>query len=192
MGLGAGRARRTLRNVNSTLGANQGSRLVSLAAAVIAVLAALGTLFAHHRSISALSAKNQAILTQARASDTYNAYEAKQIRFNIYRALLASDLVKDPQKKTQLESVAHSESATAPAILDQAKTLERQALEEDERSVGILKSYELLQFATTAFEISIVLVSISALSAGGRLLPVGCAVSGIGVVLFVIGLAQGR
>ena len=41
-----------------------GSKLVSLAAAIIAVLAALGTLFSHHRSISALTAKNEAILTQ--------------------------------------------------------------------------------------------------------------------------------
>ena len=62
-----------------------GNKLVSLAAAIIAVLAALGTLFSHHRSIAALSAKNQAILTQARATDTYNAYEAKQIRYNIYQ-----------------------------------------------------------------------------------------------------------
>ena len=42
-------------------------RLLSLAAAVIAVLAALGTLFSHHRSITALAVKNEAILTQARA-----------------------------------------------------------------------------------------------------------------------------
>ncbi|HTA40732.1 MAG TPA: hypothetical protein VK760_16740, partial [Candidatus Acidoferrales bacterium] len=64
-----------------------GSRkLVSLAAAIIAVLAALGTLFSHHRSISALTAKNVAILTQARASDRYNSYEAKQVRYNVYSA----------------------------------------------------------------------------------------------------------
>jgi hypothetical protein len=176
--------------VNPTIEANRGSRLVSLAAAVIAVLAALGTLFAHHRSISALSAKNQAILTQARASDTFNAYEAKQIRFNIYGALLASDLVKNAQKRAQLQSTAQSESAAAPAVLERARALERQATEEDERSERILKSYELLQFATTAFEISIVLVSISALSGGRRLLSAGCSLSGVGLVLLVIGLVR--
>jgi len=177
--------------VNPGVEPNQGGRLVSLAAAVIAVLAALGTLFAHHRSISALSAKNQAILTQARATDMFTAYEAKQIRFNIYRALIASDLVKDTRKKAQLESVAQSESAAAPVALERARALERQALAEDERSERILKSYELLQYATTAFEISIVLVSISALSGGSRLLSIGCAVSGLGLVLFVVGLVRG-
>ncbi len=68
-------------DVSRTIEASHGNRLVSLAAAIIAVLAALGTLYSHHRSISALSVKNAAILTQARATDTYNAYEAKQIRY---------------------------------------------------------------------------------------------------------------
>ncbi len=190
MGVRAVGTRRAGDNVSAGVEANQGNRLVSLAAAVIAVLAALGTLFAHHRSISALSAKNQAILTQARASDTFNAYEAKQIRANIYRALLASDLVKDPKKKAQLDSAAQSENATAPAALERARALEHQSLEEDERSERILRSYELLQYATTAFEISIVLVSISALSGGGRLLPFGCAVSGLGLVLLVAGFVR--
>jgi len=177
--------------VNPAIDANSGSRLVSLAAAIIAVLAALGTLFAHHRSISALSAKNQAILAQARASDTFNAYEAKQIRFNIYGALIASGLVKDAQTKSRLQSSAESENAAAPAVLERAKALESQARNDDERSERILKSYELLQFATTAFEISIVLVSISALSGGRRLLSAGCGLSGLGLVLFIIGLVRG-
>jgi hypothetical protein len=177
--------------LNPAIEANDGSRLVSLAAAIIAVLAALGTLFAHHRSISALSAKNQAILAQARASDTFNAYEAKQIRFNIYGALITSDLIKDAKTKARLQSVARAENAAAPAVLERAKALESQARDDDERSERILKSYELLQFATTAFEISIVLVSISALSGGRRLLSAGCVVSGVGLVLFVIGLARG-
>ncbi len=177
--------------MNPAIEANAGNRLVSLAAAIIAVLAALGTLFAHHRSISALSAKNQAILTQARASDTFNAYEAKQIRFNIYGALIASDLVKDAKTKARLQSVAEAENAEAPAVLERAKALENQANDDDERSERILKSYELLQFATTAFEISIVLVSISALSGGRRLLSAGCVLSGLGLVLFAVGLAKG-
>jgi hypothetical protein len=169
-----------------------GNRLVSLAAAIIAVLAALGTLFAHHRSIGALAAKNQAILTQARATDTYNAYEAKQTRYNIYSALLASDLVRSPQNRARLESVAQGEQSSSPALLEKAKGLEERAAADEARSEAILKSYEILQFATTAFEISIVLVSISALAGARLLLPLGCGLSGAGLVLFVIGLLQAR
>lgn len=168
------------------------SRLVSLAAAIIAVLAALGTLFAHHRSISALSAKNQAILTQARASDTYNAYEAKQIRYNIYRAILSSELVRNGENRARLESVAASEQSSAPAVLQRAKALEAQSTRDDDRSESILKSYETLQFATTLFEISIVLVSISALARSRIYLPLGCSLSGFGLALFAIALLQAR
>ncbi|HZY97227.1 MAG TPA: DUF4337 family protein [Candidatus Cybelea sp.] len=166
------------------------SRLVSLATAIIAVLAALGTLFAHHRSIAALSSKNQAILMQARASDTYNAYEAKQIRFNIYRALLATGLVNSAETRGRLESAAESESASMPAVLEKAKALEREAEKDDVQSETILKSYETLQFATTAFEISIVLVSISALAGARLFLPLGCALSAFGVALLITGLIQ--
>jgi hypothetical protein len=178
--------------VRRGLESKSSNRLVSLATAIIAVLAALGTLFAHHRSISALSSKNAAILSQARATDTYNAYEAKQTRSNIYRALLASDLVKNTATRARLESVADGESASAPAVLEKAKALEKQAADEDDRSELILKSYETLQFATTAFEISIVLVSISALAGSRIFLPVGCALSGFGLILFVTGLIQSR
>jgi hypothetical protein len=169
-----------------------GNRLVSLAAAIIAVLAALGTLFAHHRSIAALSVKNQAILTQARATDTYNAYEAKQIRYNIYQAWLSSDLVRNAASRAHLESVAEDERASSPAVLGKAKSLEEQAARDDERSETILKSYETLQFATTMFEISIVLVSISALAGARLFLPLGCGISVVGLVLFILGLLQSR
>jgi hypothetical protein len=177
--------------VTSTSEVDRGNRLVSLAAAIIAVLAALGTLFAHHRSISALSSKNQAILDQARASDTYNAYEAKQIRINIYRALLDGDLVTEAQRRSRLESVALSEGATAPTLLEKAQLLEKRAQDEDARSEQIMKSYEILQYATTAFEISIVLVSISALAGARAFLPVGCALSAFGLLLFITGLVRG-
>jgi Domain of unknown function (DUF4337) len=172
--------------------AGRRNRLVSLAAGIIAVLAALGTLYAHHRSIAALSAKNQAILTQARATDTYNAYEAKQIRYNIYRAMLASDLVRKTENRRRLEAVAESERASSPDVLERAKTLEDEAARDDERSEVILKSYGTLQFATTLFEVSIVLVSISALAGARLFLPLGCGLSGIGLVLFAIGLLQAR
>lgn len=164
------------------------NRLVAVATAIIAVLAALGTLFAHHRSISALSSKNQAILTQARATDSYNAYEARQIRTNIYRALLATDLVHDAQTKARLETAADSENTSTPQLLERARALEKQAEDDDHRAERILRSYETLQFATTAFEISIVLVSIAAIAGTRIFLGVGCGLTTLGLVLFLIGL----
>jgi len=168
------------------------SPLVSLAAAVFAVLAALGTLFAHHRSISALTLKNQAILVQGRATDTYNAYEAKQIRFNIYQALLATELARNAASRARLEAIAEKEQSSSPAVLEKAQALEAQAEAADERADVTLKSYETLQFATTFFEVAIVLVSISALASARVLLPLGSAISAVGLIFFVAGLLQGR
>jgi hypothetical protein len=167
-------------------------RPVAVVTAIIAVLAALGTLFAHHRSIGALSMKNQAILTQARASDTYNAYEAKQIRYNIYQALLASDLIAKGDTRSRLVSLAENERISSAAVLEKARSLERQSAHDDERSEAILRSYEILQYATSAFEVSIILISISALAGTRILLPFACGLSGVGLVLFVAGLFQGR
>lgn len=174
------------------LTSGSGNRLVSLAAAIIAVLAALGTLYSHHRSISGLSVKNQAILTQGRATDAFNAYEAKQVRYNIYSALLASDLVRNAENRARLEAIAESERSSSLPLFERAKTLEQNANADDERSQAILKSYEVLQFATTVFEVSIVFVSISALVGARLLLPLGCGLSAVGLVIFVIGLLQAR
>jgi hypothetical protein len=170
--------------------AASGNRPISLVVAIIAVLAALGTLFAHHRSIHALSSKNQAILVQGRATDTYNAYEAGQIRLNIYQALVASDLVRSAKTKAKLESVADKVQTSSAATLEKAQSLEEQAKNADERSDRLMKSYETLQFATTMFEVSIVLVSISALAGTRVFLPVGCTLSAVGLVFFIVGLVQ--
>jgi len=179
-------------NEDASAPARGGKPIVSLLTAILAVLAALGTLFAHHRSISALAVKNAAILAQARASDTYNSYESKQIRYNIYRALLASDLVRGAETKARLTAVAEQEHGSSPAVLEKARALEDQSVRDDERSETILKSYETLQFATTAFQIAIVLVSISAFAGTRLILPLGCVLSGVGLVLFLAGLLQSR
>jgi Domain of unknown function (DUF4337) len=177
-------------DVSHTIEASHGNRLVSLAAAIIAVLAALGTLFSHHRSITALSVKNAAILTQARATDTYNAYEAKQIRYNIYRAVLASEIVRDAKTRAQLQNVADDERASSPAVLKKAEALDAQAVRDDDRSEVIMRSYETLQFATTLFDISIILVALATLAGTRVFLSLGCGLSLIGLVLFIFGLVQ--
>ena len=170
--------------------ARGGNRVVALAAAIVAVLAALGTLFSHHRSIGMLSAKNQAILTQSRATETYNLYEAKQIRYNIYQALLSSNLVRDAANRTRLETIAVKERTTSHAVLERAKALEAAATLDEQRSESILSSYETLLFATTLFEVSIVIISIAALSGARIFLPLAGGISIIGLVLFFAGLLR--
>jgi hypothetical protein len=168
-----------------------GSRkLVSLAAAIIAVLAALGTLFSHHRSISALTAKNVAILTQARASDRYNSYEAKQVRYNVYSAFLAAGLPKAQAGKDLVKKLADKEQASSLTTFADAERLDGAARDKEEQSELILKSYETLEIGTTFCEIAIVLVSISALASTRIFLTIGSTLAAIGLVFLIYGYFQ--
>ena len=167
-----------------------GGKWVALAAAIIAVLAALGTLFSHHRSISALTAKNQAILTQSRAADAYNRFESKSIRANLYQAFVRAGVARDPSVQKLLEDTARSEEETAKVYQARGKALENLSDGHDERSELILRSYEMLEYATTFFEVAIVLVSISAIVRGRVLFYAALGLSAIGLVLFCIGFFQ--
>jgi hypothetical protein len=168
-----------------------GSRkLVSLAAAIIAVLAALGTLFSHHRSISALTEKNVAILTQARASDRYNSYEAKQVRYNVYTAFLTAGLPKAQAGKDFVKKLADKEKASSLATFADAENLDKTARDKEEHSEIILKSYETLEIGTTFCEIAIVLVSISALASTRIFLTIGSSLAAFGLAFLIFGYFQ--
>ena len=166
---------------------DRGNRLRSATIAVIAVLAALGTLFAHHRSIEALTSKNEAILLQARASDAYAKYEARVVRYQIAQTLVAANVTGSPAAKQQLQSIAGTERQSSADVLVKAKSLEKQSEEQDVDSQHVLRSYEVLQTATTFFDISIVLVSISTLVATRSFFNAACALSVIGMVLMIVG-----
>ena len=168
-----------------------GSRkLVSLAAAIIAVLAALGTLFSHHRSISALTAKNVAILTQARASDRYASYEAKQVRYNVFTAFLAAGLPKAQTGKDIVKKLADREQASSLTTFADAERLDKAARDKEEQSELILRSYETLEIGTTFCEIAIVLVSISALASTRIFLSIGSGLAAFGLAFLIYGYFQ--
>jgi len=167
-----------------------GNRITSVVIAIVAVLAALGTLFAHHRSIAALTTKNQAILSQARASDAYNKYEAKQVRYQIAQTFIASGVPRTVEGHRALVALADRERDTSPAVLAKAQSLEAASEKDEIRSEHQLKSYETLQLATTFFEIAIVLVSISTLVRARAFLTVGCTVSVVGIVFLIVGYFQ--
>lgn len=185
-------------NVNKALndaaelqdGIRHGHRVTSVVIAIIAVLAALGTLFTHHRSIEALTAKNQAILAQARASDAFNKYEAKQVRYQVAQVLIASGVPSTPAARKVLQALADSEQTSSIAVLARARELEASSVEDDIRSEKALKSYETLQIGTTFFEIAIVLVSISTLVQARAFLTVGCTLSVAGIAFLLFGFFQ--
>ncbi len=166
-----------------------GQRFIPLVAAIIAVLAALGTMLSHHRSVEALNLKNNAILTTTKASDQYTTYQTKRVRVAVYSTLLLGDVIRAPKGRANTQKALDHEQATSVAILKEAQRLEQRAAEEQQESEKLMASFVTLEVGTTLFEIAIVLSSISAMTQSRALLWVAIGTSVIGIILLVIGYA---
>ncbi len=168
----------------------QGGILVPVAAAVIAVFAALATLFANHNSISGLAEKNEAILYQIKSADQYAYYEASRIKGHVYQALLGSGVVTVPAAQKQMATTVGTERIKAGKILKVAQADDISATEHFKDSESFMKAYEKFEVATTLFEVSIVLVSITALMRTRAMLLVAAGATLVGIVFFALGFTH--
>ncbi|PZR56705.1 MAG: hypothetical protein DLM50_07690 [Candidatus Meridianibacter frigidus] len=165
------------------------NRTVAVLAALFAVLAALATMIAHSRSTTALIEKNEAILAQSRASDAYNYYESKRIKYHLYSALGDAG-VGGANTRTKFAGVAKSENAAAQPVLSNARQLEQRAEGYEASSARALSAFETVEIAVTLLEIAIVFVSISALASNQMLLWTAGGLAVAGVVFMVIGVLK--
>jgi len=155
------------------------SRWMPIAAAAAAVIAALATMMSNSRATQAIISKNQAILSFTRASDTYNYYQAKSIKEEVYRAQMIS------RPSAEAKSIADHEHSTKQAVLEKANALEKQADDEDAMSERYVDSYETLEKGVAFLEVAVVVFSISSL-VSGFVLPVVAGIAalvGIGFAL---------
>jgi predicted RND superfamily exporter protein len=171
--------------------ARSGDRLIPLISAIIAVLAALGTLFAHHKSIQALALKNEALRDSIRASDRYDYYQAKRSRISTYNALIDAGIARDAAAVAKLKKTVDHEERSSLAVLSDAQSLETKADAVQDHAQSELASFQTFEIATTLFEVAIVLASISALTRSPLLLWGGTGLSAIGAVLLVMAFIAG-
>lgn len=167
--------------------AEGGQKLVPILAAVIAVFAALATLFANHSSISGLATKNEAILVQSKATDTWNHYQAKRIKLEVNRALILSGAVTSAEGLKKMSAIVSKEDTESGQTLLDAQKLDTQSDQEYERAERFMQSYEKFEVAATFFEVSIVLVSITALMRTRILMYIGCVATLVGIIFFAQG-----
>ncbi|MFN2529477.1 MAG: DUF4337 domain-containing protein [Candidatus Baltobacteraceae bacterium] len=168
---------------------HKGNPTVAIAAALLAVLAAVATMFAHSRSTTALVQKNEAILSQASSSDKYNYYEAKSIKEHLYQALLDAK-IGDPSARISLQRTATRQAAEKKPILQQARELEKETEQHQRHAELALRAYETFEIAVTLFEVSIVFVSISALAGSRALIWIAGLSSMVGVYFLIAGFLQ--
>jgi len=164
----------------------QGGR--AAAAAIVAVFAALATLFSNHSSISGLEKRTLAGIMQTRAADQYNYYESSRIKIEINQALEQSGVVRDAAASRAMDArVAEEETRSANVLRTAAgeETQANTALAQAERS---LSSYERYEVSATLFDVSVVLISITALARGTKLvLWLAGAVTLVGAGYFIAG-----
>jgi hypothetical protein len=165
-----------------------GEKLVPVLTAIIAVLAAIATLFAHHSSIVGLANKNEAILLQTKAADQYNYYESKRIKVQLNQALIDSGIVPNGPGRKKMDQRMTKENADANSILAKAVSFETQSADVMARSKSYMGSYENYQVSATLFEVAVVITSISALMRTKVLLLVSGVVSLVGLGFGFVGL----
>jgi hypothetical protein len=169
-----------------------GTRRILLLAAVLAVVAAIVSLLANQRATGALQAKNDAILAQARSSDTYNFYEARSIKEHIYEAAIASNPALAAATRATLASVAKHEQTGKAPLLKKAEAFEAAAEADEVKSERLMHEHEILEASVTLFEIAIAIISISAIAGSRFLAVIGFIAATAGIALFVYGVIPGH
>ena len=168
--------------------ASGGDKLVPIAAAVIAVFAALATLFSNHSSVAGLEKRTLAGIYQTRAADSYNYYESSRIKIEVNQSLLQGGVVPAAGARSAMSGRVATEEAKSEKTLAQARAFEQRSTKYLDDAEHSMASYEKYEMAATLFEVSVVLVSVTALMRTRTLLYIGAGATIVGLVFFVLGL----
>lgn len=166
---------------------SEGNKIVPIAAAIIAVLAALATLFSNHSSVSGLEKRTLAGIYQTRAADSYSYYESSRIKIEVNQAIIQSGLAASAQPRTAMTARINKEQKKSAATLEEAKRSEETSHAYLEAAEKTMSSYEHFEWAATLFEVAVVLVSITALTRTHALLYAGFLATAVGLVFFGMG-----
>jgi hypothetical protein len=149
---------------------------VALCSAFLAVAAAIAALKAGH-------AANEAILLQAKSSDTYAFFQSKSIKQSILASKL--ELLKALGKKTDEKDVAKMEEyeKDKDKLKEQAEDLGKESQAEMDKHVGLAK-------AVTLFQIAIALSAMAVLTRKRFLWYGGVGLGIAGAVMMFMGLAK--
>ena len=152
------------------------------AAVVVSIMAALLAI----ASLAGSRASTEAILAQAKASDTYNEYQANSLKRHVNLDDAAQ--LRILGSGTQAEAVAEQQAASLEkAVADKYQPAQDQLLPaaqdlEHERDLAESR-HRGFQSAEAAFQLGIVLASISIVARARWLLAIGAGLGVLGVVL---------
>lgn len=137
-------------------------RWVALTTALMAVVAAVAALQASFHADEALLASNDAILAQAKATDTWNEFQADGLK-DILRQMQA-DSATDPQAAAEFRAESQRRSDRAGVELKSAQALEQERETHRAESSQASQVHEHFAWSVAALQVGIGLASVSALT----------------------------
>ena len=135
---------------------------LSLSTAIIAVFAAIASLQSGGQESAALLAKNEAILSQAKASDQWAYYQAKSIKGSLYEVQLETLTNEETIAKFRAKQQKYEHERKE--VEDKARELEKDAEEKGKAGEEAFHKHHRFALAVTIFQISIALAAIGALT----------------------------
>ena len=143
------------------------TRSIAVVTAILAVVAAIGSLRAGLLVNEALVSKNNEISLRTQATDQWNYYQSKSIKSVIYATtaqLLPPNSPAHAKSRAEAARYAHEQTA----IQEKAEGLEKTADEKDKESTRDMDHHHIFAFAVSLCQIAIALSAIAALTRSRR------------------------
>ncbi len=154
---------------------------VTLSIAVMSVIAAfigaLGETEASHTFVE----KNDAVLSQAKASDTWAEYQSESIKRHIYS--VGAGLSGQPDAADRLKGEAEKYSKEQPVTQEKAKQLEEEIVEHSEKAETHFARHHVLTIAEGIVHVAIAGASIALLARKRSFWHVALGLTAIGMIV---------
>jgi hypothetical protein len=161
---------------------------LSLSTAIIAVFAAIASLESGANSNDAILEKNEAVLSQSKASDQWSYYQAKGVKGSLASAEADMVASTNADLSTKLRADARRYKTEQDEIEKAAHELEAKVEESNKRAERFLERHHKFAISVTLFQVAIALSAIAALTRRKVLWFVGLGASVAGLAMFATGL----
>ena len=158
---------------------------LSLSTAIIAVFAAIASLQSGASESEALLSKNESILAQAKASDQWAYYQAKNIKMSLYEVQL--ETVTNEQTGAKFRAQRDKYDHERREIEKEALALEKESEQRGKAGEEHFHRHHRFALAVTIFQVSIALAAIAALARRRQLWLASLAVGMGGLFYFIKG-----
>jgi len=158
---------------------------LSLSTAIIAVFAAIASLQSGAAESEALLAKNESILAQAKASDQWAYYQAKNIKMSLYEIQL--ETVTNEETRTKFRAQRDKYEGERKNVEQEARALEKDSEDKGKAAEEHFHRHHRFALAVTIFQVSIALAAIAALTRRRPMWVASMAIGVVGLVFFLKG-----